>query len=320
MSESRPSILVTGGGGYIGGRLVHHLAGRGYPVRATFFNASRSGAAELPGAAAVGLDLDSSESCRAACKDMHSVVHCAAMNEIGCAQDPEAAVRINTLGTLKLVRAAEQAGVRRFVYFSTAQVYGAPLRGRVDEKVLTRPANAYGSTHRAAEDFVVEAHDRAALTGIVVRLSNSFGWPMNQDVKRWTLVVNDLCRRAVVERRLVLKTSGIQKRDFITLSDVCRGVEHLLSLAESRIPEPIFNLGGMATSSILEMAEKIARVCELRLGYRPAIEPQERSPGESAEDFDYRIDRILGTGFVLGGDQEAELSTLLDRCREWFGK
>ena len=320
MNESRPSILITGGSGYIGGRLALYFINRGYPIRVAAFEPSQRQVGNLGGAESVGLDVESNESCRVACQGVHYVVHCAALSENECAKDPEAAVSVNTLGTLKLVRAAEQAGVRRFLYFSTAHVYGAPLRGRIDEKTLTRPAHPYASTHRAAEDFVIEAHDRRVLTGIVVRLSNAFGPPVDRNVNRWNLVVNDLCRQAIVDRRLVLKTSGIQKRDFITLSDVCRGIEHLLSLDGTRIGEAIFNLGGKETSSIRDMAEKIAGLCELRLGYRPSIQRPLPSPGESVEDLDYRIDRIMGTGFVLNGDVDGEISALLDRCHEWFEK
>jgi len=320
MNQRKASILITGGSGYIGGRLALHFTNAGYHVRLTAFNSTQRQGLILNNAELIRLDLESNESCRLACIGMDDVVHCAALNENECEEDPEAAVRVNTLGTSKLVRAAEEAGARRFIYFSTAHVYGAPLRGRIDERTLTHPVHPYASTHRAAEDFVVEAHARGLLSGIVVRLSNAFGWPVHKNIHRWTLLVNDLCRQAIENRQLVLRTSGTQERDFVTIFDVCRGIDHLLSLDERSLTERIFNLGGMASISILEMATRIASHCESRLGYRPPIERPLPSPNEQVEGLDYRIDRILATGFLLRGNADEEISELLRRCKDWFGR
>jgi UDP-glucose 4-epimerase len=241
------------------------------------------------------------------------------LNEIDSASDPAKAFQVTTLGTLRLLKAAADRKVKRLVYFSTAHVYGSPLLGRIDEKTLPRPVHPYATTHKAAEDLVNEYHDKKLVEGIVIRLSNSFGYPYYQNINRWTLVVNDLCRQAVTAKKLVLKTSGTQKRDFITLTDVCRGVDHLL---ESNFPldkNNIFNLGGNATHSIYDIARAVASSCGEILGFEPPVERPQPGPKEKIDRLDYRIDRILRTGFRLKGNMREEIDRTLIKCRDWFG-
>jgi UDP-glucose 4-epimerase len=165
---------------------------------------------------------------------------------------------------------------------------------------------------------VLAAHDRRAFVGIVVRLSNAFGWPADADIRRWTLIVNDLCRQAIESRKLTLRSSGLQRRDFVTIADVCRALEHLLTLPAAKLGDGLFNLGGENSVRILEMAELIANRCMAVLGFRPDITHLEPAPGEVSPEVDYRIDKLKATGFLLKGDIESEIDETLRRCESYF--
>ena len=314
-------ILITGGLGYLGGRLALALsASRDYDVRL----ASHRASPDIPDwvksndLSVVHADVLSEDSLAAACKGVHCIVHLAALNEIQCVDSPEQALQVNTLGTLKLINAARLAGVRRFIYFSTIHVYGAPLAGTITEKTLTCPTHPYAITHRAAEDYVIAANKEKKLTGIVVRLSNGFGTPADPFINRWTLVVNDLCKQAVTQRKLVLKSSGLQNRDFVTLTDVGRAVEHLISMPMDGYDDCVFNLGGENSISIMEMAEIIAGRCAEVLGYTPPIvRPKPRS-NEVAEKIDYRIDKLKSTGFSILANLNEEIDATLKFCGQHF--
>jgi UDP-glucose 4-epimerase len=62
-------------------------------------------------------------------------------------------------------------------------------------------------------------HERGDIEGIVIRVSNSFGAPAHQHANCWMLLVNDLCRQAVSTGQMTLRSSGIRRRDFVTLTD-----------------------------------------------------------------------------------------------------
>lgn len=268
----------------------------------------------LPQAAVVEMDWRSEESLRAACRSANAIVHLAGMNAAECEADPVGALEFNAVTTARLARAAVAAGVRRFVYVSTAHIYLRPLRGVITESSLPANLHPYATSHRAAEEPVRFLQQRRALEGIVLRLSNSFGAPAYRAVNCWMLLVNDLCRQAVERGALVLNSSGLHRRDFITLTDVCRAVEHLLQLDSAVIADGLFNVGGAWAPTVVEMAERVARCWELLSGHRPQISRPLPAAHEHSDLLEYRIDKLLRTGFDLHGDADAEITATLQYC------
>jgi len=273
----------------------------------------------LPSVSMVALDWMSIDALTEACRGVDDVIHLAAMNEVESANDPVGALEMNGLASLRLLEAAKAAGVRRFVYFSTAHVYGAPLQGVINETTLPRPVHPYAITHRLAEDFILAAHDKKQIEGVVVRLSNGFGAPATPNVDRWTLLVNDLCRQAVLTGKLRLNSSGSQLRDFVTLVDVGRAVNHLLQLDSRYLGDGLFNLGGGRSMSILEMTERVAARWRVLTGrdidvIRPA------GDGLPAPALDYRCDKLAATGFSHAGQIDHEIDYTLTLCLHAFGK
>lgn len=314
------TVLITGGSGYIGGRLVQALVEE--PRFHLRLGARQPSAIRpmWPEAVEIApLDLLSADDLNAACRGVRFVIHLAALNEIDSLAYPEAALTVNGLGSLKLLEAAKRAGVERFIYFSTAHVYGAPLTGIITEKCLPRPNHPYAITHRVAEDFALAAHDQKTIQGIVLRLSNGFGAPATVSANRWTLIVNDLCRQAMTTGKLVLKSSGLQWRDFITLSDVARAVQHLLNLPASACQDGLFNLGGECSLRIIDLAQRIANRASKILGFTPSIHRPEPGPAETFQPLEYKIDKFKATGFTLSRNIDEEIDATLHFCKEVFG-
>ena len=313
------SVLLTGGLGYLGGRLACSLVASGFEVRCGTRRCSMAPPDWLPAMSIAELDWSSIDSLTDACRGVDQVIHLAAMNEVESALDPLGALQMNGLASLRLLEAGKAAGVRRFVYFSTAHVYGASLKGVIDEATLPKPVHPYAITHKVAEDFFLAAHDKKQIEGVVVRLSNGFGAPVTPNIDRWTLLVNDLCRQAATSGELRLKSAGVQLRDFVTLGDIARAVNHLLRLGADQLGDGLFNLGGCQSISILEMTERVATRWRVLTGrdievIRPA------SNCSAPEAFDYRCDKLFETGFALKSQVDQEIDNTLRLCLEAFGK
>lgn len=313
-------VLITGGYGYLGGRIAVELASNPEWIVRLGSRKAQAAPSWLPQAETVSMDVLETGSLPAAMADVQAVVHLAAMNENECVIDPGRAILVNTLGTLNALQAAIDAGVKQFIYFSTAHVYGAPLVGSITEQTLPRPIHPYAITHHAAEGFILAAHDQKKITAIVVRLSNGFGAPTHPDVDRWTLLVNDLCRQAVQTRKLVLRSSGLQQRDFITLTDVARAVRHLLGLSRADCGDGLFNLGGDNPLSVWDMVQRIARRCQLTLGYLPGMERPAPQPDERAGTLNYHSDKLQKTGFMLRSNLDEEIDRTLLVCAQAWGR
>lgn len=314
------TVLITGGFGYLGGRIARGLAESGpYNLRLTSLEQPTVMPDWFKGQY-IPADLNDRDALTTLCDGVNHIIHLAALNEIDSAADPDRALQITTLATARLVRAAEQAGVDRFLYFSTAHVYGAPLIGHINEQTVPRPVHPYAITHHAAEDYVLASHAQKKTQGIVVRLSNGIGSPIHGDVNRWTLLVNDLCRQAVTDRKLVLKTSGLQQRDFIAMADIIGAVRHFLELPAEECGDGLFNLGSGRAMTVYEMAQLIAGRCAAVQGFAPPVIRPEPGPEESSAPLFYSIDKLMKTGFMPADRLEDEIDDTLRLCQTAFGQ
>jgi UDP-glucose 4-epimerase len=307
-------VLITGGFGYVGGRLAQHLASTSDD---NVILGSRTGVAVpdwCPGSHVIRMQWASEESLREVCSGVDAVVHLAGMNAQESSADPVNALVVNGVATARIVRAAVARGVKRFIYVSTAHVYGSPLEGAITEENCALALHPYATSHRAGEDNVLLANANRQIEGIVVRLSNSFGPPAHKQVNCWMLLVNDLCRQAVTHRRMELRSAGLQRRDFITLTDACRAIAHLLRLTTDPSGPAVYNAGGEWSPTVLEMAGRIARCCREELGYSPELVRPAPGPAEQVAPLDYRISRLRTAGFVPSNRIDAEIAATLAFC------
>lgn len=310
-------ILITGGG-LIGGRLGQYLQQIGHQITLGSRNASNP-ADWLSQAEVIQLGWNDSRALEQICNGVDVVIHAAGINAQDCANDPVAALEFNGLATARLVAAASRVGVKRFIYLSTAHVYASPLIGAITENTCPRNLHPYATSHLAGEHVVLSASQRGLIEGIVLRLSNAFGAPMHKDVNCWMLLVNDLCRQAVTEHSLVLRSAGLQRRDFVTLQDVSRAFSHVLDLDKEQMGDGILNIGGAWGPRVIDMVELIQERCSAVLGFTPDIIHPEPGDTEVTLDLDFRIDKLLNTGFELSGNSAAEIDATLLFCREVFG-
>lgn len=311
-------ILVTGAFGLLGGRLAQYLAAQPDVQVLLGTRQEVSAASWLPGATVVRTPWNTADDLGPLCTKVDAIVHVARMNAQDCAANPVAALEFNAVATARLLMAAAAQGVQRFVYVSTAHVYGSPLQGLITEATPAVSLHPYATSHRAGEDVVRSASFRKEIEGVVIRLSNSFGVPTHKEVNCWMLLIPDLCRQAVTMRRMALQSSGLQRRNFLPMPDACRAIAHLLQVPMSALSGDVVNVGGDWTPAVWEVATLIQSRCESVLGFRPELTRIEPAQGETSADLQYRCDVLRNSGFRPVTDQVEEIDRLLMFCRTAF--
>lgn len=312
-------FLLVGGIGYLGGRLAHYLKSRGYHVTIT----TRRPPASIPGwveaEEVVNVGPASSLEIKPLLNETDVVIYLAAPNEMLAAEYPIEALKAGGEDFWCFMEAA--AGVSKppsVIYLSTFHVYGKNAFGEVREDTLPVPVHPYSLGRYIGEGVVQVFRARNKLSALSVRLSNAFGAPAGLDVPRWSLVFNDLCRQAVLNRQIVLNSSGTQRRNFITMHDTVRALEFLSLNIEKWPLDGIINLGSALHLSILEVAEIIAARTEALFGYRPPVAVQESRLVGVDREFNYNIDRLLKLGFTFTGRVEQEVDSTLRLCAEVY--
>ena len=312
-------ILITGGLGYLGGRIADYLK-KNHPDLRIVLGTSRN-ISNIPDWAKSFqivplnvLDLGSIEIVIS--NDFHAIIHLAALNENDSLSDIKSAWETNALGTQTLLSVASKKQVSKFIYFSTFHVYGSSA-GIITEKSPTTPHHPYASTHRAAEDIVRFFKHYKGMDTLTLRLSNGFGYPMDYGVNRWTLVFNDLCQQAVSLGKMAIKSSGKQQRDFISLYDVASAVDYFLYTIPDKWEDGLFNLGGDCSLSIAEVAKKIATVYEKKYGKPVPIQIAVKNNMQVHDTVQFNIEKLKRTGFNLTGNMEKEIDKTLSLCENF---
>ena len=311
-------ILISGGLGYLGGRIAEHLLNSGFHVRIGSSRINPEIPLSLSSCEVVICDLSDKRSLENACKNVSSIIHLASLNAQECDHDPEAALLINGLGTLNLLNAAKKMGVTKFVYFSTAHVYGSPLQGIIDENSTPRPIHDYAITHRLAEDYVLQANSNKDITGSILRLTNSVGSPLNSKANCWMLVVNDLCKQTVLNQSMELHSDELVQRDFIPISTVCSTVVDVLT--SDVLDGEIANISSSVVLTLRELTNLIADRSEVVLGFRPNINFKRLPKGKPLESLFISNSKLKSSGCIIDTDLSYEIDQLLLNCNQWFAQ
>lgn len=250
--------------------------------------------------------------------NIDQVIHLAALNERDSTNDSVTAAGVNTEGTRRVLQVAVAKKVKRFIYFSTVQVYGRrPDNPEVTERTALNPGNVYASTHKNAEDHVLGAHRTGTIEGVVVRMSNSFGAPIVRSANCWNLLVNDVCRQAATARVIRLNSNGCQYRDFVTLTEVERVIHFLIEM-KMPISKNIFNLSSGKSMKVIDMANLISNQCGRTLGVKvPVLLPENSSPSEE-QNITIHSEELTNAGFSVECNYEAEVGSLLEFCQRNF--
>jgi nucleoside-diphosphate-sugar epimerase len=235
-------VLVAGAGGYIGVPLCKKLLDRGHSLialdRFFFGKAHVNDLADNFNAAIVVEDIRDFD--RGVLREVDTVVDLAGLsNDASAAIDTSLTRAINCEGGMRLARLSKEIGVRRYVYSSSASVYGQGIHDRLTETDECRPQTLYAETKLRVEEFLSQLSDSGFET-VIFRNATAFGLAPRM---RFDLAVNIMTLRAWKERVIYIMGSGEQWRPFIHINDVVQalvlGVEEKAELVAGET----FNVG-----------------------------------------------------------------------------
>ncbi len=311
-------ILITGGLGYLGGRIANHLIKANKTILLGTKNSEYNLPNELINSEVIQLNLLKTSDIEFACEGITSIIHLAALNFQESQKNPTKASEVNNEGTYRLLQSAVQSGVKQFVYFSTAHVYGSPQKGDIDESTTPKPLKPYSMTHLEAEEHVLRFHSENSINGIVLRLSNAIGKPMDKDVNCWMLAVNAFCKQAIVNREIILNGDPNQQRDFIPISHIENLIDNLLDNSKVNYYGTIMNVGSERSLSILDLAKIICERCDLLFGFKPELIINEKYHQKRNKELNYNCKNYKNLNIPSDRTLEDEIDELLRFCKESF--
>ncbi|MDH5523386.1 MAG: UDP-glucose 4-epimerase GalE [Desulfobulbaceae bacterium] len=281
--EKNTHILVCGGAGYIGSHMVKMLTGLGFQV--TVFDNLSTGHTEAVGKAPlIKGDLLNPEDLSALFADnkFDAVMHFSARSLVGESMtNPAIYYRNNVVGSLNLLDAMREHGVNKFIFSSSAAIFGNPVQALINEEHPKAPINPYGETKLMVEHILRDYHAAYGLRSVSLRYFNAAGADPKGEIgeshnPETHLIPNVL--RSLLKEGSELKVFGNQYptkdstcvRDYIHINDLCTA--HLKALAYLENNDDAFgiNLGNGTGFSILEIIQAAKEVTGKPIPYTVA--------------------------------------------------
>ncbi|HVN61277.1 MAG TPA: NAD-dependent epimerase/dehydratase family protein [Gaiellaceae bacterium] len=253
-------VLVTGGAGFIGSNLVRALLARGDDVRVldNFSTGNRANLAGLEVEIVEG-ELRSYERVHNATRGVEVVYHLGALGSVPrSVQDPLTSSAVNVEGTLNVLLAARDEGIRRVVFSSSSSVYGSRTDLPVDESMPSDPISPYGVAKLAAERYCVSfSRVYESFETVVLRYFNVFG-PRQSPFSQYAAMVPLFITAIAHGEPVTIFGDGEQSRDFTYVENV---VDATLRASEAEgASGRIFNVAAGSPASVNAVADAIGRI------------------------------------------------------------
>jgi UDP-glucose 4-epimerase len=254
-------LLVTGGGGFIGSHLAQRLVREGHRVRVVDnFTTGHRRTLEpvLDDIELVEGDLQSYERAHAAVRGCEVVLHQAAMPSVPRSiQDPLTSNASNVIGTLNVLLAARDSGVRRVLYASSSSVYGATPGLPKDESLPALPISPYAVAQLASEGYCRSFTEVYGLETVALRYFNVFG-PRQDPLSQYSAVIPNFITAALRGDTPVIFGDGEQSRDFTYVDNVVEA--NLLAMSAPDVAGRMYNIALGERISLNQLVASIGEV------------------------------------------------------------
>ena len=303
--------LVTGGAGFIGSNLVEHLVRAGEKVRVidNFSTGKRENLSSIPGQFEfVEADIRDLEAIRPAFEGVEFVLHQAAVPSVPrSVEDPVTSHEANVTGTVNVLLAARDAGVKRVVIASSSSVYGNNPRLPKHEEMVPQPLSPYAASKLATEGYALAFFHVYGLETVCLRYFNVFG-PRQDPKSQYAAVIPKFITAMLNGKPPTIYGDGEQTRDFTYVENVIQA--NLKAAHADGAAGRVFNIACGQRISINELV----RILNEILG--TDIEPvyDEPRPG----DVKHSLADISAAREVLGYEPEVDFAEGLRRTVKWY--
>jgi len=307
-------ILITGGFGYLGGRIAKSLDKSGcHVLLGSRFE--RSPPLWMSSSEVIKLDWNNLGDLVDVFNNIDVVIHAAGMNAKDCALNPSEAMQFNGFSTKKLINECINGNVGKFIYLSTAHVYQSQFKGNIVEETPLENMHPYATSNKAGEDAVLLASRNKMIEATILRLSNAVGTPTHQNANCWMLAVNDFCKQVVENREISVNSNRLIERDFFPISLLCETIKNIIFNKKNKVS--ILNVSSSKILTLERIVNLVSERSRLILGITPNV--IFKNNNKLIDKYDFCISNTKLKEFINPKiNLDEEVDSLLLNCKSWF--
>lgn len=303
--------LITGGSGFIGSNLVAALLSNNENVRILDnFSTGRRQNIEpfVDQIEIIEGDLRSYHIVQQAVEGVDYILHQGALPSVPrSVSDPITSNEVNVLGTLNLLQAARNAGVKRIVSASSSSVYGNSKDLPKQEGMLTNPLSPYAVSKLAAEQYSQSFHRLYGLETVALRYFNVFG-PRQDPTSQYSAVIPKFITAILNQQPITIHGDGSTSRDFSYIENVINA--NLLACVAPKAAGSIVNIACGERYTLLDLVQNLHEIT----GIKPIVVHTESRPG----DVPHSLADISEAGRLLGYEPSVSFRQGLEKTVEWY--
>jgi len=298
--------LVTGGAGFIGSNIVEALVNSGAAVRVldNLANGKRENLAAFGDRVeCLEGDIRDPDVCKRAVRGASVVLHLAALGSVPRSiADPATSNEVNVTGTLNVLIAARDAGVKRVVFSSSSSVYGENPALPKREDLATLPISPYAVSKLAAESYTRVFSKVYGLETVSLRYFNVFG-PRQRADSPYAAVIPLFMQSALEGHPLPINGDGLQSRDFTYVTNVVRA--NLLAATVPGVGGRTYNIACGERYSLLDIVHALAAAAgrELACDHRPPragdVRHSQADISAAEQELGYRVEVGFREGLAM---------------------
>lgn len=302
--------LVTGGAGFIGSHIVDELLLHGHEVVVidNFSTGNHDNLQVDKNIRFIHGSITDIKLLKDMCESVDGIFHEAALVSVPQSiKDPISTHDVNTSGTLKVLMAANESGVKKVVFASSCAIYGNLIYELQHEALPTKPETPYAISKYNGEVFMQTFSKVYDIKTVSLRYFNVYG-PRQDPSSEYSAVIPKFITAISKQKRPIIYGDGTQTRDFVYVKDVAKA--NLLAMEKS--PSGTYNIASGNSISINNLANLVSGI--LRIPSNPIYKPKR---GPEIQDSHANISRARNT---FGYTPEYSLTKGLEETIKWYNR
>ena len=304
-------ILITGASGLLGGRFAEFFSNKSHDIISLTRDAANNDSLKNYGSIE-NIDWNDQNKLNDICKDLDLIIHAAGPSVQECADNSHESVSSYEKLTQNLLKSIEINSVKKVIFLSSIHVYSKNFKGYIDEETNLSNNHPYALGKIAVEN-IFNNFNNSDTKCFILRLANCYGYPATKTKSPWNLFVNNICRRAITDKHLLIENNPFNKRDFIPITYLCEIIDDILN---NNVMHGTYNVSSGKTSELLDFASYIKNIMDGI--FNNPVTLKYNNSHKKMDDYVLSNNKIKSQVPTISINHKDEIKDLILYCKKYF--